>query len=150
VQINLKFFVTGVVICLLMPAVASAVDYRTVSVSKAILYDAPSTQGKKLFLIGQGYPVEVIVDLGDWVKIRDHQGSLNWIDAKQLSTKRSVLVSVDQAELRQSADTSSVILCMVAKDVTLDLMEPPNNGWVKVHHRDGIVGYMLAASIWGV
>jgi SH3-like domain-containing protein len=133
-----------------MPAVASAIDYRTVSVPKAILYDVPSAQGKKLFLIGQGYPVEVIVDLGDWVKIRDRQGSLNWIDAKQLTTKRSVLVNVDQAEIRQSADASAPILCKLEKDVTLDLMEPPNNGWVKVHHRDGIVGYVLAASVWGI
>jgi SH3-like domain-containing protein len=134
----------------LMPAIASAIDYRTVSVPKAILYDVPSAQGKKLFLIGQGYPVEVIVDLGDWVKIRDRQGSLNWIDAKQLTTKRSVLVNVDQAEIRQSADASAAILCKLEKDVTLDLMEPPNNGWVKVHHRDGIVGYVLAASVWGI
>ena len=135
---------------LLMPMLASAVEYRSVAVPKAVLYDAPSAQGKKVFILGQGYPVEVIVNLGDWIKIRDAQGGLNWIEAKQLANKKTVLVKGGQADVRQAADAASALLGKVDKDVVLDVLESPVNGWVKVKHRDGITGYVLASSLWGL
>ncbi|MCB5190383.1 SH3 domain-containing protein [Methylobacillus arboreus] len=137
------------VLTLLMPMMASAVEFRSISVPKAVLYDAPSAQGKKTFILGQGYPVEVIVDLGQWLKVRDAQGGLNWVEAKQLATKRTVLIKGGQADLRQGADAASALLGRLDKDVVLDMLEPPANGWVKVKHRDGLVGYVLASSLWG-
>jgi SH3-like domain-containing protein len=135
---------------LLLPTVAFALDYRSVAVPRAVLFDAPSAQGKKLFVIGQGYPVEVIVDLGEWLKVRDNQGGLSWIEAKQLASKRTVLVTVSQADIRQSADAASSLVCRVEKDVVLDVLEPAANGWVKVKHRDGLVGYIPSTSVWGL
>ncbi len=135
---------------LMLPTVASALDYRSVAVPRAVLFDAPSAQGKKLFVIGQGYPVEVIVDLGEWLKVRDNQGGLSWIEAKQLASKRTVLVTVNQADIRQSADAASTLVCRVEKDVVLDVLEPVANGWVKVRHRDGLVGYIPSTSVWGL
>ncbi|ABE50451.1 protein of unknown function DUF1058 [Methylobacillus flagellatus KT] len=134
---------------LLMPVMASAVEFRSVAVPKAVVYDAPSAQGKKTFILGQGYPVEIIVDLGDWLKVRDAQGSLNWIEAKQLANKRTVLVKGGQADIRQAADAASALLGKADTDVVLDMLEPPVNGWIKVKHRDGITGYILASSLWG-
>ncbi|MCB5188497.1 SH3 domain-containing protein [Methylobacillus caricis] len=134
---------------MLLPAVASALEFRSISVPKAVLYDAPSAQGKKTFILGQGYPVEVIVNLGDWLKVRDAQGGLNWVEAQQLATKRTVLVKGVQADLRQTADASSTLLGRLDKDVVLDMLEPPVNGWIKVKHRDGLTGYVLSSSLWG-
>jgi len=135
---------------MLLPGMAFALDYRSVAVPKAVLFDSPSAQGKKLFVIGQGYPVEVIVDLGQWLKIRDNQGSLTWIEAKQLASKRTVLVTMDHVDIRQSADAASSLVGRAEKDVVLDMLEPAVNGWVKVRHRDGLVGYIPSASVWGL
>ena len=127
----------------------AAAEYRSVSVPKAILFDAPSAQAKKLFLLGQGYPVEVIVNLGDWIKVRDNLGGLSWVDAKQLSPQRTVIVTVQQAEVRQAADAASNLICKLEKDVVVDLLEPASNGWLKVKHKDGLSGYVLTSSVWG-
>jgi SH3-like domain-containing protein len=134
---------------LMLPLAASALDYRSIAPPKAVLFDAPSAQGKKLFAIGQGYPVEVIVDLGDWIKVRDNHGSLSWIEASQLSPKRTVLVTTD-SDLRQQANEGSTLVSRVEKDVVLDLLEPAVSGWVKVKHRDGLVGYISSSSVWGL
>lgn len=134
----------------LLPSVVSALEYRSVGAAKAVLYDAPSAQGKKLYLVGQGYPVEIIVNLGDWLKVRDNHGSLSWIEAKQLATKRTVLVTQPQVEMRQAADGASPLLGRLEKDVVVELVEPAVNGWIKVKHRDGLVGYISAASVWGL
>ncbi|HWU82530.1 MAG TPA: SH3 domain-containing protein [Methylophilaceae bacterium] len=134
----------------LTPLVASAIEYRSVAAAKAVLYDAPSAQGKKLYVVSQGYPVEIIVNLGDWLKIRDNNGSLSWIEAKQLGTKRTVLVVQPQVEMRQAADAASGLVAHLEKDVVVDLIEAPGNGWVKVKHRDGLVGYIPTAAVWGL
>jgi len=141
---------TTVLLASLSPNLAAAIEYRAVAVPKAILYDAPSVQGKKLYVIGQGYPVEVIVNLGDWIKVRDNQGGLSWIDSKQLSTARTLLVTQSQVELRQAADAASTLLARLEKDVVVDYLEPPKNGWVKVKHKDGLTGYIQSFSVWGL
>lgn len=132
-----------------MPAVASALDFRSVAVNKAVLFDAPSAQAKKLYLLWQGYPVEVIVNLGDWIKVRDNQGGLTWIEAKNLSPKRTVIVVQGPTELRESADVAAKVLSHLEKDVVLDFVELAPGGWVKVKHRDGLTGYVQASTVWG-
>ena len=127
-----------------------ALEYRSVLSPKAVMLDAPSANANKLYIVGQGYPVEVIVNLGDWLKVRDNQGGINWIDLKSLTTKRTVLVTLNHAEIKQAADDTSPILANLDKDVVLDLLEiGTKNGWLKVHHRDGVTGYILNTSVWG-
>jgi SH3-like domain-containing protein len=133
---------------MLLPNLAAA-EYRTVNVPKAIVYDSPSAQGKKLYLLGQGYPVEVIVNLAEWVKVRDQQGGLSWIDAKQLSAKRTLLIA-SSIEIRQTPEAGGTVVARLEKDVVVDMLEPAKNGWVKVKHRDGLVGFVQTSSVWGL
>ena len=129
---------------------SQALEYRSVAITKAVLVDAPSASATKLYIIGLGYPVEVIVNLGDWLKVRDNQGGINWVEAKVLATKRTVLVTEHHAEIRQFADETSALLATVDKDVVLDLVEPnTKNGWFKVRHHDGLTGYIVNTKIWG-
>ena len=134
----------------LMPLSVLALDFRSVAVPKAVLYDAPSAAAKKVLLLSQYYPVEIIVDLGDWLKVRDAQGTISWVEAKQLSSKRTVLVSANKAELRQAPDANSTLVANLEKDVALEIIDMKlNNGWLKVKHRDGATGYILISSTWG-
>jgi SH3-like domain-containing protein len=139
----------SVLLALLMPAAAFALDYRSVSVPRGVMYDAPSASGKKLFVVSQFYPVEVIVDLGAWVKVRDKSGELAWMESKSLATRRTVLAN-DRADVRESADASAAVVFRVDKDVALELLEPSSNGWIKVRHRDGSTGFVMANQVWGI
>lgn len=135
---------------MLAPTTALALEFKSVSATKAILYDAPSSSAKKVLLLSQNYPVEIIVNLGDWLKVRDAKGSISWIEAKQLSAKRTVMVTVGNAEIRSAADAGATLVATIEKDVVLELADPkPSNGWLKVKHRDGVIGYILIASVWG-
>ena len=133
----------------LWPNLAAA-EFRSVAVQKAIAYDSPSAQGKKLYLLGQGYPVEVIVNLADWIKVRDQQGSLSWIDAKQLITKNTLLIVSPLVEIKQTPEAGGLVVAKVEKDVVVDLLEPAKNGWVKIKHRDGLVGFIQTSAVWGL
>ena len=128
---------------------AAALDFRAVSADAAVLYDAPSARSQKLFVVNRGYPLEVIVTVEGWVKVRDAMGGLTWIDAKQLTDKRTAMVKVPLAQVRQKPDDSAPVVLQAQKDVLLDVVDV-TGGWVQVRHRDGGAGYVRAQSLWGV
>lgn len=141
--------------CLVFSFSAQALEFRSVVPPKAVLYDAPSKEASKLFILSGGYPVEVIVNLGDWTKVRDQLGSLSWIENKKLSSRRMVLV-VAKTDIKSAEDAASALVATVEKDVMLELVlanpgtPAIKNGWVKVKHRDGITGFVQANKLWGV
>jgi SH3-like domain-containing protein len=126
-----------------------ALEFRSIAQNKVITYDAPSKEASKLYILGSGYPVEVIVNLGDWIKVRDKQGGLSWVESTSLSTKRTVLV-LAKTEIKTADDATSALMATVDKDVVLELVEGgSNNNWVKVKHRDGITGFVQVDKLWG-
>lgn len=129
---------------------ALAIDYRSVSVPAAILYDAPSQAGKKLYLIKAQTPVEVVVRLEGWLKVRDAEGTLAWIEAKNLVDKRTLVVTAPRAEIRQADKAEAAVLAELDKWVAVEFIEPASPGWAKVRHRDGATGYIRATQVWGL
>ncbi len=125
-----------------------AAEFRTVDAA-SVLYDAPSQKGSKLFVIRRGTPVEVIVRLEGWSKVRDADGGLFWIEAKSLGNRRTVMVSAARAIVRQAADDSAPVVFEAEKSVSLDFLDTAPGGWVKVRHRDGQAGYVRANQVWG-
>lgn len=143
-------YLLGLAVGLAYSSLAFALEYSSIVPAKAVLYDAPSVEASKLYILGQGYPVEVIVILGEWIKIRDAAGSLSWIEGKQLSEKRTVLVMV-KTDIKSTDDTSPSLVATVEKDVVLELLSISNKtGWVKVKHRDGVIGFLPRSVLWGL
>lgn len=132
--------------CIALPA--SAVEYRSVDAA-TVLYDAPSQRGVKVFVIKRLTPVEVVVSLEGWSKVRDAEGGLAWIEKKFLNEKRSVIVTADRADIRQKADEGSPVVFAAEKNVAMDFVEVAPGGWVKVKHSDGQSGFVRANQIWG-
>jgi len=127
---------------------ASAIEYRTVDAA-TVLYDAPSQRGVKVFVIKRNTPVEVVVSLEGWSKVRDADGGLAWIEKKFLNDKRTVIVTADRAEIRQKADEGSPVVFAADKNVALEVLEVSPGGWVKVRHSDGQSGFVRANQVWG-
>jgi SH3-like domain-containing protein len=133
----------------LLHAHAYALDFRTVASDAAVLYDAPSARSQKLYVVNRGYPLEVIVNVEGWVKVRDASGGLAWIETKQLTDKRSVMVKVPVAQVRQKPDDNAPVVFQAQQSVLLDVVEV-SGGWVQVRHRDGGAGYVRPQALWGV
>lgn len=137
----------------LWAAASWAADFRSVepaSGEAAILYDAPSSKAKKLYLIRRYTPVEVVVSLEAWVKVRDREGGLSWIAKNELAERRTVQVTADTAQVRQSADANAPVAFSAAKGVALELVQVGPPGWAQVKHRDGTSGYVRDNQVWGL
>ena len=134
----------------LLAAPVLAIDYRSVDVPAAILYDSPSLKGKKLYLIKAQTPVEGVVRLEGWFKVRDAEGTLAWLEAKQLSERRTLVVTAARAEIRQADKAEAAVLAELDKWVAVEFIEPAAPGWAKVRHRDGVSGFLRATQVWGL
>jgi SH3-like domain-containing protein len=128
---------------------AQALDYRSIA-APTVMYDSPSTKGTPLFIINTGTPVEAVVAIEGWNKVRDMQGTLAWVEKKQLTEKRTVQVRVDRARVFASADDKAALVFEAARDVVLDLLEVSGGGWIKVRHQDGQSGYIKTLQVWGL
>lgn len=137
------------VVLLLFSGAVSALDYRSVK-EAAVLFDAPSQKAKPLFVIAPGTPVEVVVSLDAWVKVRDLKGDLAWIERRQLADKRMLQVRPGGAQVRVAPDDNAMLAFAAEADVVLDLLEPGPIGWARVRHRDGAQGFVKAAQVWGI
>ena len=134
---------------LLAVDVAQALDFRSV-VEPALLYDAPSQQASPLFAIARGTPVEAVVVLDAWVKVRDAKGNLAWIEKRLLGDKRNVMVTEARVAVLAQPDEKAAMVFEADHDVLVEVVEVAPVGWVKVRHRDGQQGYLKAAQVWGL
>jgi SH3-like domain-containing protein len=129
---------------------AAAADFRSIGENAAVLFDAPSLKAKKTHLISRGYPVEIVVAVEGWFKVRDAGGELAWVEAKNLVERRTLMVKVKLADIRQSAADNAPLSFQAEQNVLLDLVELTDTGWARVAHRDGQSGFIRINQVWGV
>jgi len=132
----------------MLAAAPAAADYMSV-IEPAVLYDAPSARSKKLFVLSRGTPVEVLVTLDNWARVRDASGELAWTERKSLSEKRTVVVTVPNATVRAKEDDAAPAVFQAANGVVLEFVEPGAPGWIRVRHRDGETGFVRIGQVWG-
>lgn len=126
-----------------------AFEYRSVA-EPAPMYDAPSVRSKPLFVILAGTPVELVVSIEGWSKVRDSRGDLAWIEKKYLTENRNVIVRTERAQVRATPDDQAAQVFEAERDVVLELVEVVPAGWAKVKHRDGQSGFLRATQVWGL
>lgn len=128
---------------------ATAAEFRSAAEPAVVLYDAPSVKARKLFIVNRGYPLEVVVQVEGWVKVRDAAGTLSWAETRTLDAARTVMIRVPLAVLRQKPADDAPPVAEFRRDVLLDVVDPPAGNWIHVRHRDGADGYLRAGDVWG-
>lgn len=144
--------IAGLFALAMVPVWASAADFRSAAEAAVVLYDAPSVKARKLYIVSRGYPLEVMVQVEGWTKVRDAAGALSWAEAKALDTARYVLVKSATVTVRQKPAEDAPAAFEAQRDVLLEAVDaanPANPGWIHVRHRDGVAGYVRAADVWG-
>jgi SH3-like domain-containing protein len=140
-------FLAGLLLALAHPA--SALEYRSTG-RATLLYDAPSTAAGKLAIAGKGLPLEVVVDTGAWIKVRDPGGRLAWIEKSALDGARSVMVKAETSVVRKQPRADAEVVFRAARGVLLDVTGDADlYGWLPVKHADGLAGWLPGHEVWG-
>ena len=121
---------TGLLLFVALSVPAYAAEFRSVA-ELAVLYDAPSLKSIKRFVLGPGYPLEVLIKLDNMTKVRDSGGDIGWVENKTLSETRTVIVNAPNIEVRANPAPDAQVVFRADKSLLLEVDETPVNGWVK-------------------
>ena len=128
-------------------------DFRQTTDNATVAFEGPSAKATKQFIYSRGTPVEVVVTIEGWVKVRDATGTLAWIERKALGERSNVQVKSAIADIYAAPDANSPILFRADSGVLLLIVtpQPPNAGaWTQVRHRDGQTGFVRLDSVFGL
>ena len=101
------------------------------------MYDAPSLKANKLFVASRLYPVEVIVQVDNWTKVRDVAGDLAWVEKKESVRHAHGGGYGGARRCAPKPDDSAPLVFQARQGVALEVVELGAGPWVKVRHRDG-------------
>jgi SH3-like domain-containing protein len=129
-------------------AVATSL-YTAIGDQPAILYDGLSTKAGKMFILSPHHPLEVLVKLDKWTKVRDAAGTIGWVENGALGAARFVQVSANAAEIRAQSSPAAPLVFEAQRGVLLEVTGPVADGWLPVRHRDGQSGFVRVVQVWG-
>ncbi len=138
---------------LAMPC-AVADDFKQTVDAATIGYEGPSTRATKQFIYSRGTPLELLVAIDGWYKVRDAQGTLLWVERKSLGERSNVQIkSSAAADVLQAPDSASAVLFRVEPGVLLSLVSPPTaatGAFAQVRNRDGVTGFLRIDAAFGL
>ena len=129
---------------------AWAAEFRSIGDDAVAMYDAPSLKANKLFVASRLYPVEVIVQVDNWTKVRDAAGDLAWVEKRSLSGTRTVVVTAALADVREKAEDGAPLAFQARQGVALEVIELGVGPWARVRHAEGQTGFVRANQVWGL
>jgi SH3-like domain-containing protein len=142
-----KTFIFTLLVLVLFAGTASA-KRLTVAVDRANVRSGPGTDREILWSVGKYYPVDIIKTSGQWHQIRDFEGDMGWIHGSLLKKIPSVIVTGETVNVREGPKTSFKVLFQAEKGVSFKLLGD-KEGWLKVQHADGDVGWVHKSLAWG-
>ena len=154
VSIIRTLFMPAAALTAALATTTALAEFRQINDNVAIGYEGPSAKATRQFLYGRGTPLEVVVQIEGWVKVRDAQGTLAWVEKKALAERNTVLVKVPVADVYAAPDAASPIVFRADNGVMLQLVAQQPAGtlgaWAQVRHRDGQSGYVRLDAVFGL
>lgn len=124
-------------------------SFVTIGERPAVVFDSPSAKGNRTLVLSRLCPLEVLVKLDKWTKIRDAEGSVGWVENGALGERRHVQVLAALAEVRAAASPTAPLVFEAQRGVLLEVTGAVADGWIPVRHRDGQSGVVRTSQVWG-
>ncbi|MBL8740138.1 MAG: SH3 domain-containing protein [Myxococcales bacterium] len=132
---------------ILLPEVASA-EILSVKGTSANFRERPHEAAKIKFSADKFYPVEVLERKAGWAKVKDFEGDEAWVAERMLQKQPSVVIAVDRANIRESAETASDVVFKAEKGEVFKIEERKGQ-WLKVVDAKGDGGWIRGDMTWG-
>ncbi len=137
------------VVGLLLVGLEARAENRSVRVPTANFRAGPCTSRPVLFTADQYYPVHVLRCEGGWCEVRDFEGDVAWVAERLLSKQSTVVVNVNQANVRADPSIESTVLFRVDWGEALKVNERKDD-WVSIEDIAGERGWVHAKLTWGL
>ncbi|WP_457573603.1 SH3 domain-containing protein [Desulfolithobacter sp.] len=113
----------------------------------------PGTKYRVLWVLGEGFPLKVLKRSGSWLRVKDFEGTIGWVNKKLVSRTPHMIVKVHKnskkrINVRSGPSTKYRIVAKAYYGVVFKTLER-KNGWVRVEHPKGVTGWIKRSLLWG-
>ncbi len=152
-QLKNIFLVLFTVFAIFLFATYSYAQMLSVDGENVNLRSGPGTKYEVKWEYGKGFPLKVISKKGDWVKVSDFENDSGWIYKPLLSKKGHMIVKAfkdknKRVNIRSGPGTRYKVVGKAYYGVVFETLEQ-SNGWIKVRHESGLVGWIKRTLVWG-
>ena len=95
-----------------------------------------------------GMPLKITAEFDNWRRVEDQDGAGGWVHYALLSGVRSVVVTLDMAELRSGPDPAAQVLAQAELGVIGRVLECLPD-WCRIQS-GGERGWVAKTALWGV
>lgn len=95
-----------------------------------------------------GMPLKITAEFDNWRRVEDQDGAGGWVHYALLSGVRSVVVTLDMAELRSSPDPAAQVVAQAEMGVIGRVLECRPD-WCRIQS-GGERGWVVKTALWGV
>ena len=127
-----------------MPSLAGFVTAR----QPVIIYDGPSTDSNPRYLLGKDYPVTIISETSQWLKVCLHDQTTGYLERRDVVPGNNVIV-IRPTVLRSDPSDSGGRMFKAAPQLLLTSTGEPIGGWLPIRHSSGSTGFVQLQDIWG-
>jgi SH3-like domain-containing protein len=134
----------------LLLAASQAAAQRMVSVSRdnVNLRSGAGTQNPAVWVLARGYPLRVVGNRGDWLKVIDFENDTGWILRPLTDLTPHHIVRVKVANMRSEPSTGARVVAKLAYGDVLKTLKH-SGGWVKLQREGGLRGWVARRLLWG-
>jgi len=149
---KIRLFFVILIFALVVPITATA---KMVSVTgdNVNLRSGPGTKYSVKWKYGSGFPLKVVQEKGDWLKVEDFEGDTGWLYKKLTSRTGHMIVKVHKNQdtkinIRSGPGTKYKIVGKAYYGVVFKTIKQ-QSGWAHVKHDTGLEGWIKRSLLWG-
>jgi len=139
---------------LLLAQTTTAAEMVAIAADDINMRSGPGTGHEILWKLDSGFPLEVIKTQGEWLQVKDFEGSNGWVHKKTTQKVAFVIVKANkgtngQINVRKEPDLTADIVANAGYGVVFKVLQK-QGGWVKVGHGQGVTGWVDGRLLWGL
>jgi len=135
------------ILVVIFATTALAGEYVMVKKDGVNIRSGPSTRKEILWEVFKEFPLQIIGKKKGWLKTKDFEGDTGWVFKKLVNREKRVIVRVNTANLRIGPGKNYELAATVKYGVVFTPLEK-ENGWIKVKHEDGTIGWIFHKLLW--
>jgi SH3-like domain-containing protein len=128
--------------------VACAAKMVSIAKDEAHLRSGPSLKNEVKWVLGEGFPLQVIKSQGKWLKVKDFENDVGWVYAPLTTSTPHMIVKKKLVNIRSGPGEKYKVTGQARYGVVFRTLERTRS-WVKVKHESGKTGWVASRLLWG-
>ena len=139
--------------CLLFSPAAVLAEMVAIAGEDVNMRSGPGTKNEVLWKMGTGFPLEVVKRSGDWLQVKDFEGSTGWVQKSPINTTQHVVVRANKGtdktiNVRSEPSRKAGVVAQAKYGVVFKKLAKKGD-WVQVEHDEGVTGWIESSLLWG-